>query len=55
MQTGARGVAVGRNITQSRNPIGTVAALNALVHNNANADEAFAIYKKYERNSVKEG
>lgn len=45
IEVGARGVAVGRNITQDPNPVGMVAALHALVHENVKPELAFDIYK----------
>ena len=41
---GAKGVAVGRNITQDPNPLAVVSALNALVHEDATAAEAMKLY-----------
>ncbi len=41
---GAKGVAVGRNITQDPKPLAVVSALNAIVHGDANATEAMKIY-----------
>mgnify|MGYP003593143370 FL=1 len=45
IECGAKGVAVGRNITQDPKPLAVVSALNALVHQDANAKDAMAIYK----------
>ncbi|WP_288551133.1 class I fructose-bisphosphate aldolase [uncultured Lacticaseibacillus sp.] len=45
MDSGAHGVAVGRNITQDKNPVGMVAGLNVLVHNQGTPEEAFEAYK----------
>lgn len=39
-------MAVGRNITQDPNPVGMVAALHALVHENVKPELAFDIYKR---------
>ncbi|MFT0846983.1 hypothetical protein VR010_04420 [Actinomycetaceae bacterium L2_0104] len=44
IECGAKGVAVGRNITQDPKPLAVVSALNALVHEEANASEAMKIY-----------
>lgn len=44
MQMGAKGVAVGRNITQDPQPEKVVAGLNAIIHENASADKAYALY-----------
>ncbi len=41
---GAKGVAVGRNITQDPKPLAVVSALNALVHEESDAAEAMKIY-----------
>ncbi|MEG2253711.1 MAG: phospho-2-dehydro-3-deoxyheptonate aldolase [Vagococcus sp.] len=46
MDSGAKGVAVGRNITQDENPIGMVAGLNVIIHKNGSAEEAFETYNK---------
>lgn len=40
MQGGAKGVVFGRNIWQSRNVPGTVAALRAIIHSGASVDQA---------------
>lgn len=45
MDSGAHGVAVGRNITQDANPAGMVAGLNVIVHENGTPEEAFKAYK----------
>lgn len=45
MRCGAKGVAVGRNITQDPKPLAMVSALNALVHEDASAQEALAVYQ----------
>ena len=44
MQVGAKGVAVGRNITQDPQPAKMVAGLNAIIHENATAEEAYRLY-----------
>lgn len=45
MKMGAKGVAVGRNITQDPNPVAMVAGLNAIIHLGASPEEAFALYQ----------
>jgi putative autoinducer-2 (AI-2) aldolase len=42
---GAAGVDMGRNIFQSEAPKAMIAAVNAVVHNNAKPKEALEIYK----------
>lgn len=42
---GAKGIAVGRNITLNRNPIGVVAGLNTIIHQNGTPEEAFQVYQ----------
>ncbi|MBM7645940.1 DhnA family fructose-bisphosphate aldolase class Ia [Scopulibacillus daqui] len=44
MDVGAKGVAVGRNITQSDNPAGVVAGLNVMIHQNGTVEEAYEAY-----------
>lgn len=44
MQAGAKGVAVGRNITQDPQPAKVVAGLNAIIHHNATAEDAYSLY-----------
>ena len=44
MQVGAKGVAVGRNITQDPRPEKVVAGLNAIIHENATAEDAYSLY-----------
>lgn len=44
MNMGAKGVAVGRNITQDPNPVGVVAGLNVIVHQNGNPEQAYQLY-----------
>ncbi|EPG7779856.1 class I fructose-bisphosphate aldolase, partial [Klebsiella pneumoniae] len=44
MQMGAKGVAVGRNITQDPQPAKVVAGLNAIIHENATAEDAYSLY-----------
>jgi putative autoinducer-2 (AI-2) aldolase len=43
---GANGVDMGRNIFQSDNPVGMIKAVRAIVHENADVEKAFGIYKK---------
>ncbi|WP_078394353.1 class I fructose-bisphosphate aldolase [Shouchella patagoniensis] len=42
---GAKGVAAGRNIIQSENPVGVVAALNVLIHQEGSVEEAYQAYR----------
>jgi putative autoinducer-2 (AI-2) aldolase len=44
MDRGAAGVDMGRNIFQSDSPLGMIKAVNAVVHEGASVDEAYAIY-----------
>ena len=44
MQKGAVGINLGRNVWQNPNPLPMAKALNAVVHKNATAKEAFAIF-----------
>ena len=44
---GAVGVDMGRNIWQSENPVPMIRAVRAIVHGNANVDEAYELYKKF--------
>ena len=46
MTHGACGVAVGRRVWGSADPVGTFKAIKAIVFDGATADEAAAIYKK---------
>ncbi|AFS81169.1 fructose-bisphosphate aldolase [Candidatus Nitrosopumilus koreensis AR1] len=43
---GAVGVDMGRNIWQSEHPVAMIKAVRAIVHQNANVDQAFQLYKK---------
>lgn len=45
MDVGAKGVAVGRNITLDENPMGVVAGLNTIIHQGGTAEEAFRSYQ----------
>lgn len=45
LKAGARGVDMGRNIFQSDNPAGMLRAVKAMVHDQATAEQAFAIYR----------
>jgi fructose-bisphosphate aldolase, class I len=45
MDVGAKGVAVGRNITLDENPIGVVAGLNRIIHQNGTAEQAYQAYQ----------
>jgi class I fructose-bisphosphate aldolase len=44
MQMGAKGVAVGRNITQDPHPAKVVAGLNAIIHQGATPQDAYSLY-----------
>ena len=44
---GAVGVDMGRNIWQSENPVPMIRAARAIIHGNANVDEAYELYKKF--------
>lgn len=46
IRSGAKGVDMGRNIFQSKNPIGMVKAIKAIVHENKSVEEAFEIFEK---------
>jgi fructose-bisphosphate aldolase, class I len=46
VQAGAVGVAIGRNIFQADNPAAVVAALAAILHQDADLEEAGRVYKK---------
>ncbi len=45
ISAGAAGVDMGRNIFQADNPIAMVQAVRAIVHDNANVDQAFDLYQ----------
>ncbi|MCO6453264.1 MAG: hypothetical protein J5I90_20955, partial [Caldilineales bacterium] len=45
LDAGAKGVAIGRNIFQADNPAAMTAAIAALVHQNASAEQALAVLK----------
>lgn len=45
IKVGACGVAVGRNIVQDPNPMGMIAALHALVHDEVDANHALEMYQ----------
>ena len=38
---------MGRNIWQSENPVPMIRAVRAIVHGNANVDEAYELYTKF--------
>jgi putative autoinducer-2 (AI-2) aldolase len=46
IQNGAVGVDMGRNIFQSESPIGMIRAVRAIVHENADVDTAYQIFKE---------
>jgi putative autoinducer-2 (AI-2) aldolase len=53
INAGAVGVDMGRNIFQSDSPVSMIKAVRSIVHDNANADEAFQLFNqlKEEKNS----
>ena len=51
MQKGAVGINLGRNVWQNPNPVPMAKALNAIVHKNATAKEAFAIFNETKHGS----
>ena len=38
---------MGRNIWQSENPVPMIRAVRAIIHSNADVNEAYELYKKY--------
>ncbi len=46
VKAGAVGVDMGRNIWQSEHPVAMIKATRAIIHQNANVDQAFKMYKK---------
>ncbi len=46
VKAGAVGVDMGRNIWQSEHPVAMIRATRAIIHQNANVDQAFKLYKK---------
>jgi len=44
---GAVGVDMGRYIWQAENPVPMIRAARAIIHGNANVDEAYELYKKF--------
>jgi DhnA family fructose-bisphosphate aldolase class Ia len=46
IEVGAKGVVYGRNVVQHKNPGSLVAALRAIVHENASVDDALALVKE---------
>ncbi len=46
IESGALGVAIGRNIFQSENPQAMTAAVASIVHGNASLEEAMAILQR---------
>lgn len=52
---GAAGVDMGRNIFQSDCPVGMIRAVRAVVHENADVDEAFEIYSEEKDRSRADG
>lgn len=52
VQSGARGVDMGRNIFQSDCPVGMIRAVRSVVHEGLGVDEAFAIYEAEKENAL---
>ena len=46
VKAGAVGVDMGRNIWQSDHPVAMIRATRAIIHQNANVDQAFKMYKQ---------
>ena len=46
MQSGAIGVNLGRNIWQTENPVASIRAIRAIIHENYNAQEANDLYNQ---------
>ena len=53
IKAGAVGVDMGRNIWQSDNPVPMIKAVRAIVHGNANVEQAFEMYKRFVKESPK--
>ncbi|RDJ32665.1 MAG: 3-hydroxy-5-phosphonooxypentane-2,4-dione thiolase [Crenarchaeota archaeon] len=53
IKAGAVGVDMGRNIWQSDNPVPMIKAVRAIVHGNANVNQAYEMYKKFVKESPK--
>lgn len=51
IQSGAKGVAIGRNIWGDESPLGMVKALNQIIHHNQSAKEALEIYQREVKSS----
>ncbi|QDI89481.1 3-hydroxy-5-phosphonooxypentane-2,4-dione thiolase [Candidatus Nitrosopumilus sp. SW] len=47
VKAGAVGVDMGRNIWQSEHPVAMIRATRAIIHQNANVDQAFKLYKQF--------
>lgn len=50
---GAVGVDMGRNIWQSEHPVAMIKAVRAIVHGNANVDQAYKLYQKLAKEEPK--
>ena len=48
VQEGATGVDMGRNIFQSGNPVGMLAAVRAVVHDDVSPEDAYDIFRSSE-------
>ena len=51
VQSGARGVDMGRNIFQSECPVGMIRAVRAVVHQSATVDQAHDIYREEQKSA----
>lgn len=49
LQQGAIGVNLGRNIWQSKNPVASIRAIRAIIHENYTAKEALELYNKIDQ------
>ena len=54
IKAGAVGVDMGRNIWQSSSPVPMIKAVRAIVHGNVNVDQAYDLFKKFEKESPKQ-
>ncbi|MHA7734777.1 3-hydroxy-5-phosphonooxypentane-2,4-dione thiolase, partial [Nitrosopumilus sp. S6] len=53
VKAGAVGVDMGRNIWQSEHPVAMIKATRAIIHQNANVDQAFKLYQKFSNEEPK--
>ena len=54
IKAGAVGVDMGRNIWQSNSPVAMIKAVRAIVHGNADVNQAYDLFKKLEKESPKQ-